>query len=144
MGDTPILRFRRRARDGSTRPLLSPGQAESIAESLLAGEREERAKKAARVHPLHDVECLGRIAPVRRAAIVAAARNNVNNRWTTALVIGVPMAIYGAVMWIWADVIPDLVGIALPVVLFGPAVAVHVMLVRREVEALAQREPAGE
>jgi hypothetical protein len=143
MADTPILRFRRRARDGSTHPLLSPGQAESISEGLLAGEREARAKKAVRVHPLHDAQCLARIAPARRAAIVTAARHNVNNRWTTALVLAVPMALYGAAMWIWADAVPDLAGMALPIFLFGPAIAVHARLVRREIGLLVERDSPG-
>src|SRR5579862_3181692 len=107
MADTRILRFRRRAPDGATRPLLSPGQAESISEGLLAGEREARAKKAPRVHPLYDVECLVRVAPARRAAIITAARHNVNNHWTTAAVIALPMALYGAAMWVWADALAD-------------------------------------
>jgi hypothetical protein len=143
MADTRILRFRRRSPDGGTRPLLDPTQAESIAEGLLEGERHERAKakRSARVNPLHDMECLARIAPGRRAALVSAARRNVNSRWTTALVIGVPMALYGGAMWAWADAIPDHVGIALAIVLFAPALAVHVRLVRREIEALVEHEP---
>ena len=142
MADPRILRFRRRAADGSTTPLLSPGQAEQISEAMLAGERGARPEKARRTYSLHHAPCLAQVAPARRRAIVAAARRNVNNRWTTALVIAVPIAVYGVAVWIGKGLVPDVVEAALPIVLFAPAIAVHAVLVRREVEALVARESA--
>ena len=144
MADRRILRFRRRAPDGSTQPLLSAGQAERISEGLLAGERQAQSKKPGWKRPFHDTPCLAQVEPTRRRAIVAAARRNVNNRATTALVLAVPIALYGTVMWIGEGVIPGAIRTALPIVLFVPAIAVHVMLVRREIEALVARELEGD
>lgn len=125
--------------------MLTPGQAESISEELLAGERREQGSRPrVRLDTWIDgIEGLERVAPNRRAAIVRAARRNVNNRWTTALVYGGPIAIYAGVMGLWGDAIPDLAGIALPLALFAPAIAVHMRLVRREIEALVERESTG-
>ena len=142
MADGRILRFRRRESDGSTRALLTPGQAESISEALLADGLRARARKAARANPLHNARCLAGLAPARRAAIIAAARRNVNNRWTTALVIGVPVALYAAAMWLWDSTIPDSASFALLGLLFAPAIAIHAAMVRREIEALVQQKAA--
>ena len=145
MADMRILRFRRRARDGSTHPLLSPRQADAISDELLAGERQARAstRRAARPQPFPGVPDLADVAPARRAEIVAAARRNVNSRWSTGLVILVPIALYGAALWIWGGTIGGPADIALPLVVFLPAFAVHARLVRREIRALMRSESTG-
>ena len=141
-----ILRFRRRWRDGSTHPLLSVGQAEAISEDLLADERKARRKRQRRriEPPQYGAKCLHRLAPARRRAIVAAACRNVNSRWVTGLVIGVPLALYGVAMWLGESAMPEYFGIYMLLVLFLPAIVVHMGLVRREIARLAASEPAAE
>jgi hypothetical protein len=146
MDDARIVRFRRRWRDGSTSPLLSAGQAEAISEELLADERRARAKwRQRRVEPpQYGAKCLHRLAPARRRAIVAAACRNVNSRWVTGLVIGVPLALYGVAMWLGDGVMPEYFGIYMLMLLFLPAIVIHIGLVRREIERLVAGESVAE
>jgi hypothetical protein len=146
MDDGRVMRFRRRWRDGSTSPLLSAGQAEAISDELLAGERKARAKwRQRRVEPpQYGAKCLHRFAPARRRAIVAAAIRNVNSRWVTGLVIGIPLALYGVAMWFGEAAMPEYFGIYMLMVLFLPAIVIHIGLVRREIERLVAVESAAE
>jgi hypothetical protein len=141
-----VLRFRRRWRDGSTHPLLSAGQAEAISEDLLAGERKARAKQRRRRDepPQYGATCLKRFARARRRAIVRAAVRNVNSRWATGLVVGVPLALYGVAMWFGESAMPEYFGIYMLLVLFLPAIVIHIGLVRREIERLVASESAAQ
>jgi hypothetical protein len=143
-GGHGILRFRRRTPDGGTAPLLTAGQAESIAEGLIAEERRALEKKHALSQPTYGAKGLSRMAAARRAAIVRTARRNVNSRWSTGAVIAVPIGLYALATWLGESVVPAALASALPLILFVPAIAVHALLVRREIELLAGRESARE
>jgi len=147
MADGRVVRFRRRWRDGTTRPLMSAGQAEAISEHLLADERKARAARMRRRRaepPQYGAKCLQQFAPARRRAIVATAIRNVNSRWVTGLVVGIPLALYGVAMWFGESAMPEYFGIYMLMVLFLPAIAIHIGLVRREIERLVAGESAAE
>ena len=67
-----------------------------------------------------------------------------NSRWATGLVVGVPLALYRVAMWLGESAMPEYFGIYMLLVLFLPAIVVHMGLVRREIERLAASEPAAE
>ena len=146
MAERRVLRFRRRAPDGSTTPLLSAGQAEQISEAMLAEQRKAHAKARVprRWHWDYGVKSLARVEPPhRRAAIVRQALRNVSNSWTKALVTLVPIALVVAFIVLadfagWHSRGP--LGILIGTVVGLPFLAIHTRLMRREIEALVARE----
>ncbi len=143
MADPRILRFRRRARDGTTTPLMTPEQAERISEALIAEKRKPAGRlRAAFMQPpwLYDVKGLTQVEPpARRAAIVREAMRSVNNSWKALLAAG-PLLVYAAIAAFGKEPKGVAPNFALGVGLALPVAALHARFVRRKIAELVARE----
>ncbi len=150
MDERRVLRFRRRAPDGSTTPLLSPGQAEQISEAMLEEQRKAQPRPRSPLlwHWDYGVKNLALVQPPsRRHAIVRKALRNVNNGWRKAVLTFVAIAVAvgiveSTVLAGWHVKWP--LGIVVGVIVGLPGFVIHTRLMRREIEALVARELEGD
>ena len=120
--------------------MLTPTQAELIADGLVEAKKRESAKsRRARARPVPLVyrsSALRKLAPSRQAELLEQASTAVSSRWSALLTGSAWSLLSAAALWSLSSYRLGNWSLALLVLPYGPVLGWHAYLVRRELGAL--------